>query len=68
MTPPLVCPPPLAANPNSVQTNIAGVLKRYLINPEGDCGLERSSRRKAMASAIATASRFKPLPLAPPAI
>jgi len=37
MTPPLVSPPPpLAANPNSVQANIAGVVKRYLINPEGD--------------------------------
>jgi hypothetical protein len=29
-------PPPLVANPNSIQGNIAGVVKRYLINPEGD--------------------------------
>ncbi len=29
-------PPPLAANPNLVQANIAGVVKRYLINPDGD--------------------------------
>jgi hypothetical protein len=36
MTPPLVSPPPpLVANPNSMQGNIAGVVKRYLINPEG---------------------------------